>query len=193
MVFDILINDKFYNSGKEKRLDLIDHAYDTNFSGERSIGYFNSQGVPVGVYKLATLTFENSLFTSQISKKMLLSKWLTTILISIVFVISACMGNKLLVNNILQIAATGVLIQQTVRLQLFSNRMSAIHGDFKALFTDLKNMQDKAPKEGEMIRNVLNYEATHSWGNILLDSKLFTKMNPPLTQKWDKMKQDYNI
>lgn len=193
IAFDIGINHWFYKSGNEKRLDLVDHAFETNFSGEKSTGYFNAQGVNKGVYKLSVLTFENSLFTSEIAKRMTYSRWIVTALISVVFILSAALGNKLLVNNILQIAATGVLIQQTIRLQQFSNRMGNIHSDFKSLFNDLKDMADKSPKEGEMLRNILNYESTHSWGSILLDSKLFDKLNPELSVKWDRIKQNYNI
>lgn len=172
---------------------MVDHAFETNFSGEKSTGYFNAQGVNKGVYKLSVLTFENSLFTSEIAKRMTYTKWGVTILIALVFIFSAALGNKWLVNDILQIAATGVLIQQAIRLQQFSDRMASIHSDFKALFNDLKDMTDKSPKEGEMLRNILNYESTHSWGSILLDSKLFNKLNPELSVKWDRIKQNYNI
>lgn len=191
IVLDILVNDKFFNSGKEKRLDLVDHAFDTNFSGEKSTAYFNASGINKGIYKLSVLSFENSLFTSEVVKRMTFNKWGVAIIISIVFIFSAAMGNKMLVNNILQIAATGILIQQTIRLQQFSNRMNTIHADFKAMFNDLKNTPDKSSKEGEMLRNILNYETTHSWGGILLDSKIFLKLNPTLSIKWERMKQDY--
>ncbi|MCC7303490.1 MAG: hypothetical protein IT233_12695 [Bacteroidia bacterium] len=193
IVLEILINDKFYNSGKEKRLDLVDHAFDTNFSGEKSTGYFNPGGINKGIYKLAVLSFENSLFTSVIIRRMIVFKWIVAIIISGLFIFSACLGNKELVNNLLQIAATGILVQQAIRLQQFSNRMGNIHSDFKALFNDLKDMTDKSSKEGEMVRNILNYEATHSWGSILLNSNTFAKLNPTLSKKWDGLKQNYKI
>jgi hypothetical protein len=193
VVLDILINDKFYNSGIEKRLDLVDHAFDTNFSGDKSTGYFNAEGVRVGIYKLAVLIFENSLFTSTIAKKMAVKKWWMTVFISAVFIVSAGLGNKELVNNILQIAATGVLIQQTIKLQQFANRMSAIHSNLKTLFNDLISEQDKVNKEGNMIKNILDYECTHSWGGILLSSKIFNKQNDELSKKWEGMKKTYLI
>lgn len=193
IVTDIRINDLFYAGGKEKRTDLIDHAFGVNFSGGKSTGYFNADGVPIGVYKLAVLGFENSLFTSQIAKRMTAFKWPVAVIITGIFIFSACIGNKDLVNNILQIAATGVLIQQAIRLQQFSNRMNNIHSDFKKLFNDLKGVSDKTPKEGEIIQNVLNYEATLSWGSILLDSSVFDKLNPELSNKWEEMKRDYQV
>jgi hypothetical protein len=193
IVLDILINERFYTGGKDKRVDLIDHAFDTNFSGEKSTGYFNPGGVNPGIYKLAVLGFENSFFTCAISKKMAAKKWVVTVMISAIFIASACIGNKDLVNDLFQIAATGVLIQQAIRLQQFSNRISIIHSEFKSLFSRLKGISDKTSAQGEIIKNVLNYESTHAWGSILLDSKIFTSVNPVLSPKWEQMKLDYSI
>ena len=48
-------------------------------------------------------------------------------------------------------------------------------------------------KEGEMVKNILNYETTHSWGSILADSKIFNQLNPSLSATWEDMKRSYNI
>lgn len=193
IVLDILTNIKFFKAGKEKRVDLIDHAFETNFSGEKSTGYFNPGGINKGLYKLAVLSFENSLFTASISKKMTGAKWGYAVVVCGIFIISACMGNKELVNNLIQIAAAGVLVQQAIKLQQFSDRMYNIHDDFKTLFSNLKDVTDKTKGEGEMVRYVLNYEATHSWGSILLDEDIFKKDNNALSQRWETMKQEYKI
>lgn len=194
VVLDILVNDRFYAGGREKRIDLIDHAFGTNFSGQKSTGYFNPGNSHVGVYKLGVLGFENSLFTSTVAKKMAWGNWITTIVISIIFIVSACTGNKDLVTNLFQLAAPAVLIQQAIKLQTFSNRMSIIHAEFKTLFNSLKGVQTLSDgQQGEIIKNVLNYEATHAWGSILLNSAMFDKMNVEISAKWSQMKQDYSI
>lgn len=193
VVFEILINEKFYAGSTAKRVDLIDHAFGTNFAGQQTVGYFNPGGVAPGIYKLAVLGFENSLFSSTVAKKMTFNKWIVASMILIIFVISAAIGNKDWVNNLLQLAATAIIVQQAIKLQLFANRMKAIHSDFKTLFNDLKDLRDKSSKEGEVAKNVLNYECTLAWGNILLDSKLFFSVNPTLSVTWEQMKQSYNI
>jgi hypothetical protein len=190
---DIIINIKLYKGGALKRLDLVDNAFDTNYTGERSKEYFNAQGVESGIYKLAVLAFENSLFTSEIAKRMTIPKLLFTAIIAAVFFLSASIGSKDITNNIIQLAATGILIQQAIKYYQYANRMEAIHDDFKKLFTDLKGMPDKSPKNCEIIKNVLNYEATHSWGGIILDSNIFKKLNPKLSEKWEAMKKTYSI
>ncbi|MBI3519042.1 MAG: hypothetical protein HY062_06755 [Bacteroidetes bacterium] len=194
ITLDIIVNYKFYKAEIERRKDLIDHAFDKNYTGGKSTGYFNAQGVPIGVYKLAVQSFENSLYTSEVAKRMTLRKWIVAIIITAIFVLSACIGDKFFVNTVLQLGATGVFILQAIKLQLFSSKMNDIHSDFKKLFTDLKDGSDKTLKEGEMILYVLNYETTLSWASILTDSKIFDELNIQiLPTKWGEMKRDYRI
>ena len=191
---DVIVNYKFYKAEIEKRKDLIDHAFGKNYTGGKSTGYFNAQGVPIGIYKLAVQSFENSLYTNEVTKGMTFRKWSIAFIISAIFVLSACIGDKFIVNSVLQLGATGVLILQAIKLQLFSNRIDDIHCDFKKLFTDLKDGSDKTLKEGEMILYVLNYETTLSWASVLSDSKIFHKLNKQiLPDKWNSMKVDYQI
>lgn len=194
ITLDVIVNYKFYKAEIEKRKDLIDHAFGKNYTGGKSTGYFNAQGVPIGVYKLAVQSFENSLYTNEVAKRMTFGKWSIAIIFTAIFVLSACVGDKFIVNSVLQLGATGVLILQAVKLQLFSNRIDDIHSDFKKLFTDLKDGSDKTLKEGEMVLCVLNYETTLSWASILTDSKIFNQLNEKeLPDKWNAMKVDYQI
>lgn len=193
IVLDLLVNHKFYRAEKGRRVDFIDHAFKTNFSGDRSSGYYNSGGINEGVYKMAVQTFENSLFSTNSAKKMTISKWTYAVIVLIVFLISACLGEKSWVNNLLQLAAAGILVQQAFKFQYFSNRIEDIHAEFKTLFSNLRDVTDKAKHEGEMVKNVLSYETTLAWGSMILDSDIFDRDNDDLSEKWEKMKQDYKI
>lgn len=193
IVFDILVSSKLYKAEKLRRTDLIDHSFSTNFSGQQSSGYYNSAGINPGVYKIAVNGFENSLFSSNTAKKMTKMKWAKASVVLLIFLLSAFMGEKLILNSLIQVAAASVLVQQAIKLQLFSDRINKIHEDFKALFSNMRDETDKAKREGEMVRNVLNYETTISSAGIILDSKIFFKYNDELSRKWEKMKQDYKI
>lgn len=194
IALDVIVNYKVYKAELDRKKDLIDHAFDKNYTGGKSAGYFNAQGVPIGVYKLAVQSFENSLYTNEVAKRMTFGKWCLAIIITSIFILSACIGDKFIVNSVLQLGATGVLILQAIKLQLFSNKMNDIHSDFKKLFTDLKEGSDKTLKEGEMILYVLNYETTLSWASILTGSKIFGELNKQiLPDKWEEMKRDYQI
>lgn len=193
IALDLLVNLKFYKAEKGRRVDFIDHAFDTNFSGDRSKGYYNTSGINIGVYRMTVQAFENTLFTNNSAKKMTTKKWIYAIIILVVFLLSACLGEKAWVNNLLQLAAAGILVQQAIKFQQFSDRIEAIHSDFKTLFSNLKDVADKSKNEGEMVRNVLNYETTLSWGSMILDDDIFKRDNDELSKKWEQMKLDYKI
>jgi hypothetical protein len=190
---EIVANAKFFQGGRKKRLDLVDHAFDTNMSGEKSVGYFNAGGARSGIYRLGVLTFENSLFTSEVAKSQLFSKWLFSSILCTTFFFYASMGNKEKFNLIIQLAATGIFIHETIRFQLYSNRMSSIYACFLTLFNTLKTQADKSSMDGEIIKNVLEYEATHAWACVLLSTKNFNKLNPDLSLRWEDLKQQYEI
>lgn len=193
LILEIVINTKFYNAGCEKRLDMIDHAFDSLLSGDKSINYFNPGTIGNGVYKLGVLSFENSLFTSKIAQKELFGKWILVILVSATFLASAAFGNRVLVNLLIQLTMTGVVFINAIKFQQFSNRMDKIHSSFKEVFNDLKHESDKSKKEALLIKNILDYESTHAWGGILLSSRKFRKMNAELSKKWEGLKEAYNI
>lgn len=193
IALDLLVNHKFYRAEKGRRIDFIDHAFKTNFSGDRSRGYYNPGGINEGVYKMSVQTFENSLFSTNSAKKMTMSKWTYATIVLIVFLVSACLGEKGWVNNLLQLAAAGILVQQAFKFQYFSNRIEDIHSDFKTLFNNLTDVTDKSKHEGEMVKNVLNYETTLAWGSMILDSEIFNKDNDELSRRWEQMKLDYKI
>jgi hypothetical protein len=193
VILEIVVNFSFYKSTREKHLDLLDHAFNEDFTGEKSTGYFNSANVPAGVYKLAVLTFENSLFTSVISKEMTERKWTIAIVIGFLLLTSAAFGNDVLFNGIAQLTLTGVIIVQAVRLQLFTNQMRDIHEEFKSAFNDLKDKSRFTDKPGRLLRLPLRYVTTLTWGSILLSQKIFNKKNPALSVKWEQMKTIYKI
>jgi hypothetical protein len=193
LVFEILVSSKLYKAEKARRTDLIDHSFSTNFAGQQSSGYYNPGGITPGVYKMAVNGFENSLFSSNTAKKMTTMKWLAASVVLLIFLLSAFMGEKLILNSLIQIAAVGVLVQQAIRLQLFSDRINKIHEDFKILFSNMRDETDKTKREGEMVKNVLNYETTISSAGIILDSTIFLKHNDELSRSWEKMKQDYKF
>lgn len=193
LVLELLVSNKLFQAEKARRVDLIDHSFGTNFSGEQSTGYYNAGGINPGVYKLAVHVFENSFFSCNTIKQMTTKKWIYAIIVFLVFLISAFLGEKLVLNSLIQVAAAGILVQQAIKFQQFSNRMHNIHSDIKLLFSNLRDVVDKTSNEGEMAKNVIAYETTISAAGIILDDKIFNNDNADLSNKWEQLKQSYKI
>ena len=192
-VLELITNYHFFNSSKEKRTDFIDNSLGSNLSGFRSENYFTNDNVNTGIYKLAVNCFENSFFTYHISKKMIWKEWGINIVICIVFILGASMGNKDIVILIIQLSLPFFLIQQAIRLTFFHSRVHNVVCNFKSLFNDFKQNKNISGKFPEILKNVLEYESTKAWGSILLSDPLFKKMNSKLSEDWNRLKTLYDI
>lgn len=193
VVFDTLFNYIFFEAGKVKRLDFIDNSMGTDFSGTRSQGYFTNENLAIGLYKMAVNSFENSFFSTQISSRMITGAWVRFVVIMVIFVFSAAMGDQKIVNLLFQLSLPILLFQQAFKITLFYTRMNNIFQNFLSLFNDIKQHDNKDQKESEILKIVLDYQTTLSWGAVALSDKIFKKYNPMLSTKWDDLKNNYRI
>ncbi len=94
---------------------------------------------------------------------------------------------------LIQLTLPILLLQQAIKHTLFVYRIKRVYENYRRLFNDLKDESDSKRKRPEIILNVLDYETTLTYGSILLDSKIYDKLNPSLSLKWNQMKSDYKI
>ena len=177
VVFDALFNYIFFEADKAKRLDFIDNSMGTDFSGARSQGYFTNENLAAGLYKMAVNCFENSFFSSQISAKMITAAWVKFVLILIIFVFSAALGEQKIVNLLFQLSLPILLFQQALKITLFYIRVTSTYESFLRLFNDFKQQGNNQGKDPEILKIILDYQTTLAWGAIPLSDKLFNKNN----------------
>jgi len=179
--------------GKKKRSDLIDNSLGSNLSGIRSENYYSNSKLCDGLYKLAVNCFENSFFTATIVSKMLWKKWITSSTLVVAIILAAFSGSTSLLNMLIQLSVTGIVLQQSIKLQWYYFKMNQIFEDFKTLFNSLNVITDPEKRSPEILKNVLNYECTHAWGGVLNDTEIYKNLNPSLSKDWEIMKKNYNI
>jgi hypothetical protein len=176
----------------KRRLDFIDNSFDTNLSGRRSENYFTNSFLSPGLYKMAVNCFESSLFSFNISKRMLPGLIVKNFIIMSVFVIAASMGEKRIVIMIFQLSLPLLLFQQLVKLLLYIINTESVLLSFQSLFNDLKTM-DLEYKSPEILRNIIHYESNVSWGSLQLSARIFNKLNPSLSAEWERLRSEYKI
>jgi len=191
--FDILFNYIFFEAGKAKRLDFIDNSMGTDFSGAKSQGYFSNENVAAGIYKMAVNCFENSFFSTQISGKIITAAWVKFVIVLIIFVFSAALGEQKIVNLLFQLSLPILLFQQALKITLFYLRVSSCYQSFLQLFNDFKQRGNNTGQDPEILKIVLDYQTTLTWGAVPLSDKLFNKYNPTLSRKWNELKATYHI
>jgi len=193
VIFDQLYNYIFFEAGKAKRLDFIDNSFNTDFSGVKSQGYFSNENISAGFYKMAVNCFENSFFSAQISSRMIALAWVKVVLIVLIFVFNAALGDKGIVNLLFQLSLPILLFQQAIRMTLFYTRINMTYQSFLRLFNDFKQNGITKNEDPEILKIVLDYQTTLTWGAIPLSDKIFNKNNAQLSRKWNELKANYNI
>ncbi len=183
----------FYKASYHKRLDFIDNSFNTSYSEENSSEYYSNDNIENGIYKLAVNSFENSLFTYSISKKMLIKIWIKNTLIALVFLILAIFGYENTFVLLLQLTLPILLLSKAIKLTIFVNRINQVYENYRKLFQNLKNNSDNELANPEILINVIEYESTLSWGSVLLDSKIYYSLNDELSKVWEEIKIKYEI
>jgi hypothetical protein len=192
IVCDIVSSYFLFKVESKRRLDFLDNSFDTNLSGRKSEEYFTNSHLEPGLYKLAVNSFENVLFSYNISKRMLPGLLAKNFLVIFIFILAASLGEKKIVILIFQLSLPVVLLQQLVRLWVYNLNTEKVLEEFQCLFEDLKTTTPER-KSAQILRNIIHYESNISWGSILLSSRVFNKLNPTLSSEWEALKKEYKI
>jgi hypothetical protein len=182
----------FTRAEMKRRLDWLDNSFGTNFSGKKSQGYFTNEHLSPGLYKLAVNCFENSYHSQFIISKMLVSIIIQTVLIILIFVSSAYVGNREIIRLFFELALPAILLQKLIKAIYFSSRMTEVQDRFKSLFNDLMQFGFDN-KTAEALRDILEYETALSWASTPLSSKVFKKYQNKLAEEWEELKKEYKV
>lgn len=182
----------FTKAEMKRRLDWLDNSFGTNFSGKKSQGYFTNEHLSPGLYKLAVNCFENASHTQFIIAKMLGPIIIQTMVIILIFITSAYIGNREIIRMFFELSLPAILIQKLIKAIYFSSRITEVQDRFKSLFNDLMKIGFEN-KTAEALRDILEYETALSWASTPLSSKVFNKHRSSLAQEWEELKNEYHI
>jgi len=183
----------FYQASIQRREDFIDNSFKTTIAEHRSVDYYTNDNIVAGIYKMAVNGFENSLFTYNIANNMTTSLWIKNVVFAILILLFAIFGYNNAFILLIQLSLPILLLQQAIKQTLFVYRIKRVYENYRRLFNNLRNETDSKLKRPEILLNVLDYETTLTYGAIVLDSKIYNKLNPSLSTKWNQMKKEYNI
>ena len=179
------------------RNDFFDHSFGTKYIVHKnSEEYYTNQELDNGFYKMAVNLYESVFFTYSLACSMRLRRIITTVILILVLIPLLFFGIKstsFISLTVIQTLVSAYFLGGLIRLIIFANRNENLLNELSQMFSrkDLKlNIDDY---HINTIRIYADYETNKAWSNILLDSKLYKKMNNDLSQKWNEMKKKYNI
>lgn len=173
----------------KRRKDLIDNAFSTKYSLKNSEEYYTNEEVKPGINKLGVNLFQNLFFTVTVAKSMRAKVIFKTSLFSIVFILMAIYGfkNSPLALPVLQILFSAFVLGDLIKLLLFIHRNEIILENIQQYFSETRN------NDATILKSFVEYETNLSWASILLDGKVFKKINDQTEKEWQLIKEKYQI
>ncbi|MBC7570049.1 MAG: hypothetical protein H7319_09985 [Spirosoma sp.] len=196
IILEITLTTTFQKAEASRIVRYIDNSFNTNFSATSApqLGYFSQNTINPSLYKMCVNCFENVLFSFTIAKEMANKRYIKAILIFILFVYTATVGDSGTVRYLTDAILPLSLIQDAIKFNLYITRIEKVHDGFATFFQSLKGKPREFEKRhGEALKLVISYETTLAWSSIKLDSEVYNKINPSLSQDWDSLKQQYQI
>lgn len=192
LILDFRATYIFSRAERTRTLQYLDNSFDTNFAGKKIENYFSQDKLNAGFYKLSVNCFENVFHTFSIAREMQPKTYFKAILVVLVFVFSAAVGDKGIVRSLIEAILPLALLQDAIKLSFFISRLENLLDNFKSFFSNIRNT-DFINKEPEAMRYVIEYETTLAWASTPTDSKIFFSMREKLAQEWNDLKIEYNI
>lgn len=196
-ILEYITNYYIFKGEETRREDYFDNSFGTHYRNDSSENYYDTNELNKGLYKMIVNTFENSLFSMEISKRMekrILKK-------NLILIASICglaiygFIQRNLVIPILQIFLSKSFIIELIDIHKYNARVEKAFRDLIDLFSyGLEDTTESINKyTAKIIKIYLEYESNISDLKIMLDSKIYSSINSELTEKWNTMKKTYNI
>lgn len=179
----------------KRRDDFIDNAFGSTFSTTTSVGYYDTDEVQSGLYKVATNLFQNSYFTYNLVKAITLRKTILPSLVLLSIAVFAYYGFRQVPFglSLLQALFSATLLGELVKHFILMVRLHTIHDSLIILFQNLDIKSNTDKYKTQIFRLWLQYETLHSRIQAGIPEKVFHKLNYGLTEDWNSIKLRYNI
>lgn len=196
-ISDYLLTFYFFPEAENvRRRDFFQNSFGNKFIDDPSVGYFTNDSLPKGVYKMGVNLFENLFFTTAISKEMAKKELLKSAGFSTAFALFAFEGfsrTEKFSLPFLQTFLSITILGGAAKILFFYSKNKALLEKARELFTGIPFKSKPAEYVGYCLKLYADYEANLAWGGILLDGKVYKKLNPILSKQWEKVKSDLGI
>lgn len=194
ITLEILGRILFREAERMKLEDLIDNSFETNYSDERSLNYYNNEEIPSGIKKLAVNTYESSFHTESTLQGMILNLALKLLFFSVPFVFSIFDSNgENIVRLLFEISIPTLLLNKLITTLFYFLRIREINNRFKIELINIKTKELGVSDFSRLLNPVMDYYNTKSWANVHLSDKIFQKNNEMVSKKWLKRKETIGI
>jgi hypothetical protein len=156
-------------------------------------GYYNSSLGP-GLRRLLATTCESAGLTKEILRKMVTEEFFKVAGFGVAFIayVSYWKTNSNIVTVAAQTLFSGELAGSVYMMLRYASKARRSYEALIALFRTSANLDDPHAAAIGMSAHV-DYECAKEEAAILLDSKIYEKLNPAYTKRWDRLRTEFKI
>jgi hypothetical protein len=175
------------------RASQLSDAFGVGIGDQIRDGYYNND-LPKTAQRLAATTLENTFFTKEILLKMLTKeriKNLTYFVLTVALFVCRWTSTSWLLM-LAQTVFSADLILEWIRLERLRMRAGRVHANLEQFFLQKGDIRQPS-NIAILLAAFADYECAKDEAGIPLDPKVFRKLNPSLSKKWDAIKARLNI
>ncbi len=167
--------------------DFVSNAFSVPLAPSRSEGYYNTpDGDPFT--RMGASVLENTLFTKSILQRMLRSERIRICIYVIAWLWAAIyrVTDLELLAIAAQVLFSEQLLSRWIRMEWLRSRVERLYDDLFALFQSSSNSRSKEFR-ARVIEALIRYETSKAQAALSLSSRVFSKLNPELSLKWQSV------
>lgn len=191
-IIGLLVKLYYFPRAEDERIrDFLGHAYGLNLTYKPTDAYYNNNAKSAAK-KIGAQLLENSLFSKEISSKMLKGMAVRYSIYAIIWFYTALSrdvdyGIVLIASQIL---FAEQVLSKFIRLAWLNLRFERTYDQTYRLF--LNNVADEK-FECAIIEYLIFYETSKTIASLQLSSRIFSKINLKLSSDWESIKKKLNI
>jgi hypothetical protein len=174
-----------------RRKDFFSNAMGVSLTHDKTDGYYNNEQIKP-YRRMAAMVLENSLFSKQISLRMLAyERFKATLVVAVWLMIIFYRGGD---YGFILAVSQAVFSEQIVAKWL---KLEWLHGRFEKTYDRAYELLRSKSNSNEFNATVLDitayYETSKSNASISLSSDIFSKINHKTSEEWENIKKTLSI
>lgn len=178
-----------------RKTHLLSNSFDVSLNDEKTKNYYNNTSLP-SIFRLGLNVFENSLFSFEISKKMLhKERWKSIISLIILFVLVLIRSTHIeVILFIVQLLFGTSIITTWIKLEIYKSETEKIYKKCRDIYLPISKEQEVTNVNLSKILDItIEYETLKARMGVILSTKIFNEINPRVSEKWEEIKNELKL
>lgn len=178
-----------------RKTHLLSNSFGVSLNDEKTKGYYNNKSLP-SIFRLGLNVFENSLFSFEISKKMLHKERYKSIISLIILLVLLLVRSTHIevILFIVQLLFGTSIIATWIKLEKYKIETEKIYQKCRDIyFSSMKEQELTNESLSKILDITIEYEILKARMGVMLSTKIFNEINPRVSKEWEEIKRELKL